>query len=361
MTSHEKKAKKTRLKGIAQLFDRLFKLFLSFAEVAEDIVRCYTPKSVRRLVDFSHFEPAPSEHISGRFGASFCDSIYQTQLKGGRPVRLLFLFEHKSDRPTYPVHLQLLDYMLQIWENDARRNRPLSYVIAIVLYHGERPWLHEAFLKTFEGLPDVLKPYMPNFRYIAINLDEISVEEILQKPRSNYLKSLFILLKFARNLPQLWQYLPIVRAALQEKMSDERTPMLGQSISLYVVKMLEMKKIKTAEWMKNVPPQTLKAYLELIEEFGQGLAFEEEMEEIRKKWREQGLQEGLQEGRQEGRQEGIEIGAQEAKKTVVVNLLHAFPDLSDADIAKLASTSEEVVAQICQQLAEEKHDGHSNN
>ncbi len=107
-------------------------------------------------------------------------------------------------------------------------------------------------------------------------------------------------------------------------MSDERIPMLGQSTSLYVVKMLEMKKIKTAEWMKNVPPQTLKAYLELIEEFGQGLAFEEEMEEIRKKWREQGLQEGLR----EGRQEGIEIGAQEAKKTVVVNLLHAFPDLA---------------------------------
>ncbi len=133
--------------------------------------------------------------------------------------------------------------------------------------------------------------------------------------------------------------------------------MLGCFISSYVVKMLEIKKVKTAERMKNVPPQTLKAYVEVVEEFGQGLALEEEMEEIGKKWRGQGLQEEPQ----EGRQQGMEIGTQEVQRTVVVNLLHAFPDLSDVAIAKLTSASKKRVAQIRRQLAEEKHNGHSND
>lgn len=97
--------------------------------------------------------------------------IYQARLKNGDPVGLLFLFEHKSTRPDYPVHLQLLDYIKQLWEDDLCHGRPPSLITSIVLYHGERPWVHKTLAVELSGKPPKsLYPYIPNFRYIAINL-----------------------------------------------------------------------------------------------------------------------------------------------------------------------------------------------
>jgi len=58
------------------------------------------------------------------FGISFSDVLYETRLATGAPARLLFLFEHKSYVPSLPIHLQLLDYLMQIWEDDLKNKRP---------------------------------------------------------------------------------------------------------------------------------------------------------------------------------------------------------------------------------------------
>jgi predicted transposase YdaD len=348
----KRKQQTPRPKNIAHLFDRLFKLFLSVAEVARDVVRYYTPKSVRQSVDLSYFEQTLSAHISGRFGVSFSDILYQTRLKSGTPARVLFLFEHKSERPDYPVHLQLLDYMLQIWEEDVRRGQSLSLVIAIVLYHGERSWLHKAFLETFENLPNALKPYMPNFRYIAINLSEMSVEDILRRSPVGYLQSLFILLKFARNLSQLGQHLPVIWALLQKRMTDIRALMLRQSTVLYIDNLLKMNKVSVSEWIKQLPPPAQEAYLDLLAEYRRNV-ISEELAQAEMKGVEQGIQQGIQ--------QGIEIGVEEAKKTFIINLLRAFPDYTDATLAALANASEEWVSQIRRQLAEDSNNSSSDN
>ncbi|MCS7035098.1 MAG: Rpn family recombination-promoting nuclease/putative transposase [Saprospiraceae bacterium] len=348
-----KKTSRSRQKKIAQLYDRLFKLFMTVAEVAQGIVQTCAPRSVRQLLDLSFFVPVSSAHISGRFGVSFSDVIYQTRLKNGNSARVLFLFEHKSAPPNYPVHLQLLDYIKQLWEDDLRHKRPPSLIISIVLYHGERPWIHKALVEEmFGSMPRSVWPYIPNFRYIAINLNEMTVEDILEKIRPGYLQSLFILLKFARNLTQLGQHLPFVWAAFKERVSDIRARMLGQSTVQYIESLLDMNEITVSDWVKLLPPFGQKAYLEMLEEYRQKV-LPEEMERAEMRGIEKGLKLGREEGRQEGREEMLHL--------FVRSLLREKPEWDDAKIAALTHASQELVAQIRQQLAEETTDGPSNN
>lgn len=121
-----KKRPRTRKKE--QPHDAVFKTFFSDAKVARSYLLHYTPPAIHRRINFSFFRKSDTAFVSGRFGISFCDIVYETKLTNGSPVRLLFLFEHKSYIPTFPIHLQLLDYLLQIWEDDLKKNArfPLS-------------------------------------------------------------------------------------------------------------------------------------------------------------------------------------------------------------------------------------------
>ncbi len=356
-----KKSKKLSKRKIAQLYDRLVRLFLGFTEVPQGVIRYYTPKSVSQIVDLSSLEPVSSAHISGRFGTSYSDVIYQARLKNGDSARLLFLFEHKSTRPDYPVHLQLLDYIKQLWEDDLRHGRPPSLIISIVLYHGERPWVHKTLIEELFGKPPrSLQPYLPNFRYIAINLNEMSVEDILKKTPPGYLQNLFILLKFARNLNQLGQHLPSIWAVFKKRLFDIRARMLGQSTVNYIENLLDMNDISVSEWMKQLPSFAREAYEEMLAEYRQRV-LPEEMEKAEIRGIEKGRKMGREEGREEGREQGREQGREEMKKVFIINLLTENPDWSDARIAALADTTEEQVALMRQQLASRKGDPPSDN
>jgi flagellar biosynthesis/type III secretory pathway protein FliH len=64
----------------------------------------------------------------------------------------------------------------------------------------------------------------------------------------------------------------------------------------------------------------------------------------------QGIQEGMQKGIQEGMQQGIEQGRQMGKEMVaqkiVLNLIHAFPELADSKIAELSGVTEAFVQAV---------------
>lgn len=147
--------------------DAVFKAFFGDARIARNYLLHYTPESVHADIDFSHFQKSDTAYVSGRFGIAFSDVVYETRLATGAPARLLFLFEHKSTLPQHPVHLQLLDYLLQIWEDDLKNKRPLSFVIPIVVYHGRAGWEQRAFGEVFPRSAGKLAPLCAAFRLPA--------------------------------------------------------------------------------------------------------------------------------------------------------------------------------------------------
>ncbi len=155
-----KARKRSRKKD--QAHDAIFKTYFSDATIARNYLIHYTSDTIHGQIDFSVFRKSETAYVNGRFGVSFCDIVYETKLLNGQPARLLFLFEHKSYVPSFPIHLQLLDYLLQIWEDDLKNKRPLAIVVPIVVYHGEQGWEQKPLEDYFFGIPDHWQDFIPN-------------------------------------------------------------------------------------------------------------------------------------------------------------------------------------------------------
>jgi predicted transposase/invertase (TIGR01784 family) len=75
----------------------------------------------------------------------FSDLLRSVRLAGKRPTEngdqalVYFLFEHKSQSDPLTV-LQLLSYIVRIWEKRQREGLPLCPIVPLVVYHGETGW-----------------------------------------------------------------------------------------------------------------------------------------------------------------------------------------------------------------------------
>lgn len=115
-----------------------------------------------------------------------------------------------------------------------------------------------------------------------------------------------------------------------------------------------MNKIKASEFISRVPRNGQEAYEMLVELFGPRAAEiigEWKAERIAAKKVEEAKQIIYQEALQEGIEKGREEGREEAMREYVINLLKNFPEWSDARIAELTKTTEDVVRRIRQELA----------
>lgn len=329
--------------------DAIFKAFFSDYKIARNYLLHYSPPAVHRQIDFSVFRKVDTAFVSGRFGVSFSDVLYETRLTTGAPARLLFLFEHKSFLPAFPIHLQLLDYLLQIWEDDLKNGRPLSIIIPIVIYHGEKSWEQKPFSDFFPDLPEDWRVFIPNFHYLLTDLSRMPEEIIEGKQESEYLKSLFMALKFARKKQWIKQNKEKILTFGEPFFKDSREGILYQLLTVYLIRVSNMTSVEFKELKKesSKPPQQVIDFIHEI--FGDEVPrfIREEWEaEARKKGREKGLKEGMEMGMEKGMEKGMEI----RDKAITLKTLQKFPDWSDAEVAEFVGVTAEYVQQIRREM-----------
>jgi hypothetical protein len=268
--------------------------------------------------------------------------LYESQLLSGAPARLLFLFEHKSYVPKLPIHLQLLDYFLQIWEDDLKNNRPLSFIVPIVVYHGARKWQTRTFSDYFVGLPKDWEAFIPNFYYWLTDLRKIPSEEIEEKVASEYVKNLFLALKFARNKKFTLENWPNILTFGKPFYRNTREGILLQTLTLYILNFYNMTESQVKDLNQQLPPAERDWIDSIPEIFG-------------RKWKEKGLKEGRKEGKElgkiEGKIEGRKEGMEETNHAITIKSIQKFPDWSDAEIAEFVGVTAEYVQQVRKELA----------
>ncbi|MBK8194539.1 MAG: Rpn family recombination-promoting nuclease/putative transposase [Lewinellaceae bacterium] len=215
------------------------------------------------------------------FKVFFSDVLFETRLAGGAPARLLFLFEHKSYAPSLPIYLPLLDYLMQIWEDDLKNGRPLSFVIPIVVYHGVREWEQQSFTSYFPGLPKDWQAFIPNFHYLLTDLSHMSPRDIEEKVESEYLRNLFLALKFARDksvMLENWTNILIFKKPFYR---SNREGILLETLTLYVFNLYDMTEAQVKELNKQLPEAERERIDAIPEIFG-------------RRWKEEGLRKGLE-------------------------------------------------------------------
>lgn len=143
-------------------------------------------------------EPEDIEDVSKQYIHMFTeernsDVVKKVRMKGNEtPFYLISLIEHKS-QIDYNVIMQILRYMVYIWEDYEKeqekkhggisRTKNFKYppVLPIVYYDGTADWNEGIELVNRIYLSDIFENYIPNFKCILVQLKSYSNAEIMEK------------------------------------------------------------------------------------------------------------------------------------------------------------------------------------
>jgi len=281
---------------LENIHDKFFKKVFSNIENVRDFLYTSLPLDIQSSIALDNITIDPTSYISNEMKDNFCDIVVKTKLKGtGMPVPYVDIYmvmEHKSyyDKA---IFVQLLKYMLLMWEKDIAEKKPLRIIIPLVFYHGKRKWdIPLQFIKQFK-ISDEIKKYLLNFEYILFDTNTENFENDPILKDNVFLLTALILMRSA--FKKDWESVIKIFEFWKEKGFFPNTEEL-MGFLIYI----------TAT--KDIKPEILIKYLEANKEGGQIMAT------LAQRWVQEGKEEGLKEGLKEGIEKGIEKGKEEGLK-----------------------------------------------
>ena len=223
---------------ITHIHDTFFRETMSHKEVAADFLANYLPAKVLKHIRLDTLTITKDSFVDKKQAEHYSDLLYQVMLSSGLPGYIYFLFEHKS-YPDRFVVLQLLRYMIEIWELFRKQNpkaKTLPLVIPIVVYHG-KPKGQAVRLCDLVNIPDPeLSAFVPDFDLAFFDFSPKTDEAI----KGAILTQLVIFCLQAKNTPEdvqkIWEII-----ALVVQMDENATSMHWlEKIFRYVLKAMDI-------------------------------------------------------------------------------------------------------------------------
>ena len=329
--------------------DRFFKYLMEIQHYATEIITAAFPDILVKNLDLSSLKKMGNV-LDGRKDRPIgfqADVVFESGY--GENVTVTLLFEHKSYREQFP-HLQLLNYMTRIWLDDIKKHGYPRSILPVIFYHGQKEWAYRPFADAFKlgpageaGMPKELLPYVPEFKYIFVNLQEKGDEWIKKKIKQIGLRIALLVMRnirsgtVAERLEELFEGAPELRRT--RKGFEEI-----EEIFVYLYEGAKESQEKIIEAMDQ--SRILKTTFE-PESIGwhvKKLAKEEGPEEGLEKGLEKGREKGREEGREEGIVEGIAIGEAQKSRELAMNFLGMGFEVET--IAEASGLSIEVVESL---------------
>ncbi len=164
-------------KNLANSHDKFFKnLFSRKKEVKEFIIKTL-PKELVKNINLKTLKLDNSEYVDEQLKSSYSDVVYNCLYGENTEIKISILFEHKSYPEKYP-HLQLLRYILNLWQTQIKQKQNLTPVIPIIFYHGQQKWNKKTFEDYFYNIDNELRRFIPEFDYQLIDTSNYSDLEI---------------------------------------------------------------------------------------------------------------------------------------------------------------------------------------
>jgi predicted transposase/invertase (TIGR01784 family) len=156
--------------------DKYFKQLFSQKAEMQEFLEKGLPQ-VAKLLDLNTLELDTTSYIDKSLNVGFSDLVYSCNYYQNIHLKICLLFEHKSYAVTNP-YLQMLGYMLKIWEQNIKQEQKLMPVIPILFYHAKDTWNYQPFENYFGEIGSDLKQYLPIFKYELVNTINWSDAEI---------------------------------------------------------------------------------------------------------------------------------------------------------------------------------------
>ena len=287
--------------------DRFFRMTFSRREVAEGFLRGCLPPAVVAQIDWPSLAIAKDSFVEKALRGHFSDLLYSVRC-GAREIKVYLLVEHKS-HPDAWVPLQLLRYLVRIWELHRKQKprQPLPPVLPLVLYHGAQHWtLPERFRALFGEIGPELEPYIPEFRYefcdVALPEPEAVRAAVLSRLAWLAFKHVFD----PDPKRALADILPLIKQILDKETALE---MLEVLLRYYVLATKQLNEDDIHQLITHDDEGAMQTFIERY------------IEEGRQQGWLSGKQEGMNEGMNEGRKEGRKEGKQEERVDLLLRLL----------------------------------------
>lgn len=135
--------------------DKFFRNSFSRREILDSFIEAYLPPEIGRAIKMDSIELLSESYVDEGLKDHQTDLLYTAQLDIGDDIYLYLLFEHKSFRDKL-VALQVLRYMVRIWDADVENGRDVRPILPILIYHGEQAWNVAADFHSLLGdMPDL--------------------------------------------------------------------------------------------------------------------------------------------------------------------------------------------------------------
>jgi predicted transposase YdaD len=215
-----------------QPHDKLFKALTDDPRIAGTLIRERLPPDIAALLAEGPPEPVDVSFIDSELRGSQSDRLFKVRTRGGNDAFLYALIEHKS-APDPGLPLQLLGYMVRIWQRHAGRDparlRALPPVIPLVLYHGARAWTVATVFRDLIATDEAIRERHLDFEYVLTDLGRIDDDRLSQMA---VLRAGLLALKYALQESDPWPVLLAILEALPEDDPLVR-PLLLYILSVY--------------------------------------------------------------------------------------------------------------------------------
>mgnify|MGYP006440057585 FL=1 len=149
--------------------DKLFRALLDDPALARGLLVDHLPAAIcAQLAPRPDITLEDGSFVDAELRGSQADRVLSAKLRDGRRALIYTLLEHKAT-PDPGTPLQLLRYMVRIWEREAggvaSKLRALPAIMPLVIYHGRAPWSVPTTLSGVLDAPAAMGPWVPEFRY----------------------------------------------------------------------------------------------------------------------------------------------------------------------------------------------------
>ena len=200
MRQDKTRARARSSRKVSTPHNNYFQSVVAIREVAVELLQVALPAEQFGKLNLATLQLAPSTFIDSKLRGSLSDLTYTCEYHDGQKIRVCILLEHKREKPTRALLLQLLRYLLGILEEDEKqRRKEFTLTIPIVFYHGTETWEPKFLRDLFAHLPEELLYYVPDFDFQVVNVQAMSDAQIEAMHHTLLLRNILLAMKHTRD------------------------------------------------------------------------------------------------------------------------------------------------------------------